>query len=311
MERPEISIVIPVHNEEESVPILCDRIRESMETGNGSYEVIFVDDGSTDRTYEALKRMNGRDARVKIIKFRANYGQSAAMAAGFKHAKGRYIVSMDGDLQNDPKDITAMIGQMDGSCDMICGWRKTRKDTLILRKVPSKIANSIIRSITRVKIHDTGCSLRVYKAEVAKQICLHGELHRFIPALAKIEGARIKEVVVEHHSRQYGRSKYSIVRTLKVLMDMTTMSMFIRYLTSPLKYFGIIALFFLLCGAISTSIYVLSLGYGTMTRDEQNVIATLVFLFFASGVQYVIYGFLAEIISHTRHSGRTRERGAV
>jgi dolichol-phosphate mannosyltransferase len=299
VEFPDVSIVIPVHNEEESIPLLGERIKESMSARAGSYEVIFVDDGSTDRTCEILKGMNEADRRVKIIRFRSNYGQSAAMAAGFKHARGKFIVSMDGDLQNDPRDIVSMIGRLDGSCDMICGWRKNRKDKLILRKIPSKIANYIIRTITRVKIHDTGCSLRVYRADVAKRICLHGELHRFIPALAKIEGARIKEVVVEHHSRQFGRSKYTIARTVKVLMDMATMSMFIRYLGNPLKYFGIISLFFLLSGALATTVYFLSFVYGTMTAGEQNVVATIIFLFFASGIQYVIYGFLAELISHT------------
>jgi glycosyltransferase involved in cell wall biosynthesis len=304
---PEVSIVIPVHNEEESITILGDRIRESMSGDAGSYEVVFVDDGSTDRTYAILKGMHEHDRRVRVIKFRSNYGQSAAMAAGFKYARGKFIVSMDGDLQNDPRDISAMLSQLDGSCDMICGWRKHRKDKLILRKVPSKIANYIIRAITKVKIHDTGCSLRVYRAEVAKRICLHGELHRFIPALAKIEGARIREVVVEHHSRKYGRSKYSIARTVKVLMDMTTMSMFIRYLWNPLKYFGIMALFFLFSGALAAGIYTFSFVYGTMTRDELNLIATLIFLFFASGIQYVIYGFLAEIISHTSDYVMTRK----
>lgn len=299
MDRPEISVIIPVYNEEDSVPILCDRITDSMLGLTASYEVLFVDDGSTDNTVGCLKSRNEKDPRLKIVRFRSNCGQSAAMAAGFKHAQGKFIISMDGDLQNDPKDIKAMIDMLDEDCDMVCGWRKQRKDKLILRKIPSKIANYLIRTITRVNIHDTGCSLRAYKSEVIKRIALYGEMHRFIPALAKMEGARIREVEVEHHSRQHGKSKYTIARTVKVLMDMTTLSLFIRYVHNPLKYFGGMGLLFLFSGFAVSVIYLLSLFYGMMTVEEQNMIIMLILLFVASGVQYIIYGLLAEIVSST------------
>ncbi len=294
-----VSIVIPVHNEEESAPILCDKILQAMRAVTESYEVVFVDDGSTDATFDRLRRKGSLDERIKIIKFRSNYGQSAAMAAGFKHAKGEYIISMDGDLQNDPRDIGRMIHMLGDDCDMICGWRRRRKDTLILRKIPSKIANYLIRMITRVNIHDTGCSLRAYKSGIVKRIALYGELHRFIPALCRIEGARIKEVEVNHHSRMYGTSKYSIIRTVKVLMDMTTMSLFIRYLNNPMKYFGAISLFLLSAGAVATLLYAMSFMIESMTVDERNVILIMTFLFVTSGIQYIIYGFLAEIVTTT------------
>lgn len=299
MNRNEISIIIPVYNEEENVPILCQKISDAMHGLTDHYEIVFVDDGSSDSTFDRLRSISETDKRIKIIKFRSNFGQSAAMAAGFKYASSKYIVSMDGDLQNDPKDIEEMINKLDEDCDMVCGWRRNRKDKLIMRKIPSKIANYLIRTITMVNIHDTGCSLRAYKREVIKRISLYGELHRFIPALAKIEGARIKEVEVLHHSRKHGKSKYSIARTVKVLMDMTTLSLFIRYIQRPLKYFGGLGMIFLSSGLIASLIYLLSLAYGSMNVDEMNMVAALIFLLVTSGIQYMIYGFLAEIISNT------------
>jgi glycosyltransferase involved in cell wall biosynthesis len=299
MDKPDISIIIPVYNEEDNIPLLYDQITNSMLDLTSHYEIIFVDDGSSDSTFDRLKSISDQDKKLKIIKFRSNFGQSAAMAAGFKHARGKIIISMDGDLQNDPGDIKTMVDQLDQDCDMICGWRRRRKDKLIMRKIPSKIANYLIRTITRVDIHDTGCSLRVYKEDVVKKVSLYGELHRFIPALAMIEGARIKEVEVDHHSRKHGKSKYSIARTLKVLMDMTTLSLFIRYVHNPLRYFGGMGLLFLSTGLIVSFIYLLSFLYDTMTVDEQNVVLALLFLFVASGIQYMIYGMLAEIISDT------------
>ncbi len=299
VDRPDISITVPVYNEEDNVPLLCRRISDAMQGLTDNYEVIFVDDGSSDNTFDRLKSLSKSDNRIKIVKFRSNFGQSAAMAAGFKQASGKVVISMDGDLQNDPNDIKDMVSQLGDDCNMICGWRKRRKDKLILRKIPSKIANYLIRTITKVDIHDTGCSLRVYDGDLIGRISLYGELHRFIPALAKIEGARIKEVEVNHHSRMHGKSKYSIARTIKVLMDMTTLSLFIRYVHNPLKYFGGMGLLFLLSGSLAALIYVFSFLYGTMNPEEQNVVITLIFLFVASGVQYMIYGLLAEIISHT------------
>jgi len=221
-----ISVVIPVYNEEESVELLESKIRAVLERLHQNYEIIFVDDGSTDRTFELLEQNHQQHPTTKIIKFRGNFGQSAAMAAGFEAARGEVVVAMDGDLQNDPNDIPRLLERLNEGYDVVAGWRRDRKDKLVMRKIPSRIANKIICSVTQVKLHDTGCSLKAFRREIIKKIKLYGELHRFIPALAKIEGARIAEMVVTHHERKYGVSKYNISRTFRVIMDLTTLNLF-------------------------------------------------------------------------------------
>ncbi|RLG29512.1 glycosyltransferase [Methanosarcinales archaeon] len=223
----EVSIVIPIYNEEENVALLHQSITEVMRHTNKSYEIIMVDDGSTDSTLSVLRGIQKNDSHLRIIKFRGNFGQSAAMAAGFEAARGETVVAMDGDLQNDPQDIPKLLDKLAEGYDVVSGWRKNRKDKLIVRKVPSKIANRLICSVTGVKLHDTGCSLKAFKREIIKRISLYGELHRFIPALAKLEGAKITEMVVNHHPRKYGKSKYNITRTFRVIMDLTTLYLFL------------------------------------------------------------------------------------
>lgn len=309
MKQTDYSIVVPVMNEEENIKILYDRISEVMKKMTLHYEIIFVDDGSTDKTYAILKSLHVKDKHLKVIKFRRNFGQSAAMAAGFEHACGKVVISMDGDLQNDPRDIPNLVNKLNEGNDIVAGWRKNRKDKLIIRKVPSKIANKIIRKLTGVKLHDTGCSLKVYRSEVIHKIRLYGELHRFIPVLARIEGARISEMVVSHHARKFGESKYNITRTFRVIMDLTTLNLFIKYLTKPIHFFGMLGFMFNLIGSIALAIS----GYFLLTRvydlTELNVFVSFAFLMLASGFQFIFYGLIANLVVKTgdKHNSQLKE----
>ncbi|RMF56360.1 MAG: glycosyltransferase [Calditrichaeota bacterium] len=309
----DLSVVVPVMDEEQNVEILYERLRDVLDGTRLSFELIFVDDGSTDRTYDVLRTLHQQDPRLKVVKFRRNFGQSAAMAAGFEQARGRIVVSMDGDLQNDPGDIPAMVSKLEEGYDIVAGWRKNRKDKMLIRKVPSKIANRIIRFFTGVQLHDTGCSLKVYRAEIIRKIRLYGEMHRFIPALARIEGARIAEMVVNHHARQFGRSKYNLTRTFKVIMDLTTLNLFIKYLNKPLHFFGRLGLLFNLAGlgSIAGSAYLLASGsYGL---SDLNVLVSLSFLMVVAGFQFIFFGLLANMVVSTgdRKNEQLREYFSV
>lgn len=295
----EISLVIPLYNEEESVRILHDRIRGTVDNLDKAYEIIFIDDGSKDRTFDLLKEIHVENPEVKIIKFRGNFGQSAAMAAGFDAARGEYVFAMDGDLQNDPKDIPRLLEKLEEGYDVVSGWRKNRKDKLVIRKVPSRIANKLICKVTGVKLHDTGCSLKVFRSEIIKRINLYGELHRFIPALSKIEGARIAEIVVDHHSRKFGKSKYNITRTFRVIVDLMAMNLFIRYLKTPLRFFGKIGTWFLISGFVSILWIFYRVYLFNKPLTDVNILLTSVFLFMATGVQFFVWGFLADLIVKT------------
>lgn len=295
----EISVVVPVYNEEENVPLLEQRIHEVLAKLNREYEIIMVDDGSKDRTYEILAELHQLHPRTKVVKFRGNYGQSAAMAAGFEAASGEVVIAMDGDLQNDPTDIPRMLEKLDEGYDVVAGWRKNRKDNMVIRKIPSKIANKIICSLTGVKLHDTGCSLKIFRREIIKKVRLYGELHRFIPALAKIEGARITEMAVNHHARQFGKSKYNITRTFRVIMDLTTINLFMKHLKKPIHFFGAIGMTSMFIG----SLLVLAMLYQAIVRyaenPDLNVLLTTAFLYIVSGFGFIVLGLLANLIVAT------------
>lgn len=297
--RIEISLVIPLYNEEENARILHSKTREALDALGKEYEIIFIDDGSKDRTFEILKQIHDENPRTKIIKFRGNFGQSAAMAAGFDAAKGEYVFAMDGDLQNDPKDIPRLLEKLEEGYDVVSGWRKNRKDKLVIRKVPSKIANKLICRVTGVKLHDTGCSLKVFRSEIIKRINLYGELHRFIPALAKIEGARITEMVVDHHERKFGKSKYNITRTFRVIVDLMAMNLFIRYLKTPLRFFGKIGSLFIGFGLLSILWMLYRIYLFNKPLIDINVLLISLFLFMATGVQFFVWGLLADLIVRT------------
>ncbi len=249
----DISIVVPLYNEEECAKLLYDSITNVMIGLNRRYEIIFVDDGSVDATFLRAKAIHQEDPRLKVIKFRKNYGQTPAMQAGFDHAKGKIIISMDGDLQNDPKDIPKFIEKIEEGYDIVCGWRKNRKDKLVTRKIPSKIANWLIGKVTGVKIHDNGCSLKAYKSVAIKETSLYSEMHRFIPAMTSITGTRYTEIVVNHHARKFGTSKYGLSRIWKVFLDIITIKTLLGFSMTHGIWFGILSIPFLLIG--TTPIY--------------------------------------------------------
>jgi glycosyltransferase involved in cell wall biosynthesis len=248
------SIVIPVFNEQDNIPILYPRLKEMMEKLNRSYEIIFIDDGSTDKTFLTLKKIQTKDKKVKVIQLKKNFGQTAALSAGFDHAQGRVIITMDGDLQNDPRDIPELLRKIDDGFDLVNGWRTRRHDPFLSKKIPSYFANKFISYFTGVKLNDYGCTLKAYKKEVIENIKLYGEMHRFIPALASWTGASIVEIPVRHHQRKYGRSKYGLTRAIKVALDLVTVKFFLTYQTKPIYVFGSFGIVLLVTGFLSFTI---------------------------------------------------------
>jgi glycosyltransferase involved in cell wall biosynthesis len=290
--RPAVSIVVPVYDEEENLLPLFAHIETACKSLAKPYEIIFVDDGSRDRTFDILERLHSQDARVKVVRFRKNYGQTAAMAAGFRYARGEIIISMDGDLQNDPDDIPRLLAKLEAGYDVVCGWRKKRKDKLISRKIPSKIANWLIGKITGVPIHDNGCSLKAYRAEVIKRVALYSELHRFIPALSTLSGACITEIVVRHHARQFGQSKYGISRTWRVFLDLFVVKMLTGFATRPALWFGALSLPPLLLGMVC--------WIGSWIAGVSGVVAlSLALLCLALAGHLLILGLLGEMVLRT------------
>ncbi|TMI80069.1 MAG: glycosyltransferase family 2 protein [Bacteroidetes bacterium] len=302
----ELSVVITVMNEEENIKPLLEGIRQAL---NGTdYEIILVDDGSTDKT--KMQVLNYADERTILVELRKNYGQSTAMMAGIDHSKGHYIALLDGDLQNDPSDIPAMLDLLKREdWDVVAGNRKNRKDGVFLRKVPSAIANSIIRRMTGVYIKDYGCTLKLFRREIAEELNLYGELHRFIPVLAKLQGAKITQVDVKHHPRQFGKSKYGINRTFRVLSDLVLMVFFRKYIQKPMHLFGTIGFISFGIGAI-INLYLLILKI--MGRDiwgKPLLILGLIFLL--GGIQLVTIGILAEISVRTYFESQNKKTYTV
>lgn len=251
MNAIDVSIVVPLYNEEESVELLHRRISAAMQEAKLRYEILFVDDGSRDGTLARAAALASADPCLRVIEFRANCGQTAAMAAGIELARGRIIATMDGDLQNDPLDIPAMLDEMDDDTHMVVGWRRNRQDKLLTRKIPSWIANRLIGKVTGVAIRDNGCSLKLYRASVIKRVPLYAEMHRFIPAMASITGAQVKEVPVTHHARQFGQSKYGLSRVYKVLLDLLSVKTIIGFAQRPMLWFGLLASPFLFSGLVA------------------------------------------------------------
>src|SRR5439155_9188089 len=298
--NPELSIVIPIHNEAPALPELHRELNEALTAWGRSYEIIVVDDGSTDGSFETLARLQAVDSHLGVIRLRRNFGQTAAFAAGFAHARGRLIVTSDGDLQNDPRDIPAVVNALEHGSDIVCGWRKDRKDAFLSRRLPSAIATRLISTAAGVHLHDYGCSLKVFRAEVIKPLKLYGEMHRFLPAIASEQGVTIEEVVVNHRPRRHGESKYGISRTIRVVLDLLTVKFLLSYSTRPLQIFGLMGLAMGLLGVLIT-------GYLAYVRlmGEQSI-ANRPLLFFGgllviSGLQLVTVGLLAELQARTYH----------
>jgi len=288
---------VPVYYEEDSVLPLYRKTRQACERLGKAYEIVFVDDGSHDGTFKVLQQIHDHDGRVKVIRFRKNYGQTAAMAAGFEHAKGEIIVSMDGDLQNDPADIPRLLGKLQEGYDVVCGWRKDRKDKLLSRRVPSVVANWLIGKITGVPIHDNGCSLKAYRASIIKNVTLYGEMHRFIPAMATIVGARIAEIVVNHHPRRFGKSKYGIGRVWRVALDIITVKLITGFASRPALWFGFLALPFIILGACA--LIVAGGMYFDRVVGGWIVLSTASFLFFFLSIHLLSIGIIGELFVKT------------
>ncbi|MGI0489632.1 glycosyltransferase family 2 protein [Pantanalinema rosaneae CENA516] len=301
---PAVSIVVPIHNEYDSLPKLIEAIASCLKTAGLSYEMICVDDGSTDGSTALLKQLATSRNDLKGVILRRNYGQTAAMAAGFSHAQGLVIVTLDGDLQNDPADIPMLLAKLEEGYDLVSGWRKNRQDATLTRLIPSKIANWLIGQVTGVKLHDYGCSLKAYRAELVADMKLYGELHRFLPALAFIEGARITELPVQHHARQYGKSKYGLGRTFRVIMDLLTVWFMRKFLTKPMHAFGSFGLISLAIGfAIGLYLTGIKIAFGaTINRP----LLTLGVVLFLGGIQLFSVGLLAELVMRTYHESQGR-----
>jgi len=306
----DVSLVIPVYNERDNVVLLCQQIREAMAPTGRAYEVVFVDDGSTDDTVARLKRLAEEDARIKLVAFRRNFGQTAAMSAGLAHAAGDVIVTMDGDLQNDPADIPMMLAKIDEGYDLVHGWRKNRQDAVVHRKLPSKIANWLISKVTGFPIHDLGCTLKAVRREIARELELYGELHRFIPILAHQRGARSVEVVTNHHARRFGNTKYGIDRTWRVILDLITVQYMLRYFDSPMKLFGSFGLTSFGVASFSGLATVgMKLAAGVdMTGNPLLLLTALATLM---GMQFISLGLLGEVSARIYYGTGQRSSYAV
>lgn len=297
MDKLDLSIVVPVFNEEDNVRPLHRAIVEAVEPLGLSFEIVLVDDGSRDQTFPRAKQVRAQDPRVRIVRFRRNYGQTPAMAAGIELARGRVLVTMDGDLQNDPADIPVLLDQIAAGHDIVVGWRRNRQDRFVSRVLPSRIANWLIARVTGVPIKDNGCSLKAYRAQLMKGITLYSEMHRFIPAVASIAGARIAQVPVRHHARKFGRSKYGITRVYRVLLDLITIRAMLSLAARPLFAFTGAAL---LAGAISLGLLIeVLLGSALFTEGESIVFLTLSLLLGALALFLATLGLLAQLVYKT------------
>lgn len=307
---PELSLFLPVLNEEDNLRPMHAKIREALNELGKTAEVIYVDDGSTDKSLQILREISAEDSRVRVISLRRNYGQTAAMSAGIDAAKGEILIPMDADLQNDPKDIARLLEKLNEGYDVVSGWRKNRKDKLIMRKIPSQIANRIISWIGGVPLHDYGCSLKAYRREVIQDVRLYGEMHRFIPIYASWAGARVTEIPVDHHARTMGVSKYGISRTLKVVFDLMTIKFMASYQTKPIYVFGtfgMIAFFLSIFAGLWA--FVLKFIYGVSFILTPLPVIAVVML--AISMQFFLMGLLAEMLVRTYHESQDKSIYAV
>jgi glycosyltransferase involved in cell wall biosynthesis len=308
--RCDLSVVIPIHNEALALPELVGELTRTLSEWGHTFEIIVVDDGSTDESFEILTRLQAADGRLRVIRFRRNFGQTAAFAAGFAHARGRLIATSDGDLQNDPHDIPAMVDWIEQGYDIVCGWRRKRQDTLS-RRVPSMLANRLISAVTRVRLHDYGCSLKVFRAEVVKPLKLYGEMHRFLPAIASEQGVAIKEVEVHHRARKYGRSNYGISRTVRVVLDLLTVKFLLSYSTRPLQIFGLIGMGMGLAGALICGWLAVQRLRELASLSQHMPLLLLGILLIFTGFQLVTLGLLAELQARTYHESQSKPTYAI
>ena len=301
----DLSIVIPFYNEHKNIPLLLDEIYRTLQPTTWTYEVVAIDDGSGDGTYELLKKELVRFPHFRLIRFRKNFGQTAAMAAGFDSAEGEIIVTLDGDLQNDPADIPRLMEKMGEGFDIVSGWREKRKDPFVTRRLPSLWANKMISWVTGVKLHDYGCTLKAFRREVAKNIRLYGEMHRFIPAIASWMGVSIAEIPVNHRPRKYGSSKYGLSRTVRVILDLITVKFLLTYSTRPIHVFGLWGILsgflgFILAGYLSIQ----RLFMGTALSNRPLLLLAILLIFI--GIQFISIGLLGELQVRTYHESQNK-----
>ena len=306
--RPELSVVVPVLDEEDCIPVLYERLTTILEELGRPYEVIVVDDGSRDRSFARLRALAERDSRLRVLRLRRNFGQTAAFSAGFSRARGDVIVTLDADLQNDPADIPRLLERLDEGYDVVSGWRIRRRDPFFSRRLPSVLANRLISWVTGVKLHDYGCSLKAYRSDVLTNVELYGELHRFLPAIASWQGVAVAELPVGHSPRAGGKSKYGIGRTLRVLIDLLTVRFLLSYSTRPMQIFGLFGLALVLVGgAVSVYLTLLKLVTGAELADRPLLLLGV--LLIVVGVQLVGVGLVGELL--VRMHGRSSAREAT
>ena len=301
-----LSLVIPVYNEQENLPLLFDAIYKVMLPLGKTWEVILVDDGSRDNSLQVLQEFAAKDTEhVRVISFRRNFGQTAAIAAGLDYSQGEIIILLDADLQNDPADIPMMLAKLDEGYDLVSGWRKNRKDNAVTRNLPSMIANRIISQVTGVHLHDYGCTLKAYRRDVLEGFRLYGEMHRFIPVFANSVGARITEVVVNHHPRKFGKTKYGLERTAKVILDLFTVKFLVSYSSKPIYLFGgtggllmIVSAFIMLYLLIRRSLFLISVTGSPLFQTSV--------MFFILGFQSMLMGLIAELLVRTYHESQRK-----
>jgi len=300
---PELSVVIPVFNEEQSVGPLHAEIEQAL--ADFEYEVLYIDDGSTDKSFSVLTDIQQKAPNVCLIRFRRNFGQTAAMSAGFKYARGKIIIPMDADGQNDPADIPKLVSRLNEGYDIVSGWRKERKDNAVTRTLPSRMANWMIGRITGIRLHDYGCTLKAYKAESLKSIRLYGEMHRFIPALARWGGETVSEMVVNHRPRTTGQTKYGLSRTFKVILDLITIKFLASFSTKPIHIFGGLG-FLCFIGSFLSGVTVLGMKVFSHYSMNRNPLLIISLMLMMAAIQFVLMGLLAEIMVRTYHESQDR-----
>ena len=300
-----LSIVIPLLNEEENIPLLYEELSEVFSNRNEKHEIIFIDDGSTDKSLQILRDIQEKDKNVVIVSFRKNFGQTAAMAAGFDYARGDVIITMDADLQNDPHDIPKLLEQIEAGNDVVTGWRFDRKDTFINRRLPSIIANKIISKTTGVNLHDYGCTLKAFKKEVIKNVKLYGEMHRFIPAIASGMGIDFTEVKVNHRPRRFGSTKYGISRTIRVILDLMTVKFLLSYATRPIQVFGLMGVISGTIGFLIALIMIFQRQFMGVPLADRPLLFLAVLLIFV-GIQFISLGLIAELQARTYHESQNK-----
>ena len=305
-DRPELSVVIPIYNEEDNIEPLYRDLRQVLERLGRSYEILAVDDGSTDGSFEVLKELHQGDDSLKVVRLRRNFGQAAAFAAGFDKAAGDILISIDADLQFDPSDIEKLLDKMDEGYDIVSGWRVDRQEAFLTRRLPSMVANWLISRITGVKLHDYGCSLKAYRWEVIRNVRLYGELHRFIPALASSIGVRLAEVPVGHYPRRFGKSKYDLSRTITVILDLLTVKFLLSYAARPMQVFGLLGMLSFAVGTLVASyLSFIRLFLGSPIANRPLLLLAILLIFV--GVQLVTMGLLGELTTRTYHEAQGKK----